>query len=66
MYREKTCGIPNTDNCVGGSNSGDEKEGGECDPKIVTSFAKFMLLTKILNHSLTRMALAGATNILNV
>jgi hypothetical protein len=64
------CGISNTDklcdDCVGGSNSGVTKEGGECDLVTVTSFAKFMWLTKTLNHSLMHTALAGATNILIV
>jgi hypothetical protein len=43
-----------------------KKEGGKCDLITVRSFAKFMLLTKPLNHSLMHIALAGATNILNV
>jgi len=64
------CGISNTDklcdDCVGGSNSGVKNEGGESHLKTVTSFAKFMLLTKPLNHSLVHTALAGATNTVNV
>lgn len=33
--------------------------GDKCDLKTVTSFAKFMLLKKLLNHSLMHTALAG-------
>lgn len=64
------CGISNTgklcDDCVGGSNSWVEREGGECNIKTLTSFAKFLLLTKTLNHSLMHRAQTGATNILNL
>jgi len=64
------CGISNNgklcDDCVDGNNSVVKKEGGKCDLITVISFAKFLLLTKPLNHSLMHTALAGATNILNV
>ena len=58
-----TRGISNThklcDDHVGGSYSGVEENGGECDLEADTSFAKFMLLTKPLKHSLMYTALAG-------
>jgi len=70
MYREKInspcVAFPTLTSCVGGSNSRVKNEGDESHLKTVTSFAKFMLLTKLLNHSVTHTALAGATNTVNV
>jgi hypothetical protein len=74
MYREKInvpcAAFPTQISCVMivwvATIVGSKKEGGKCDLKTVTSFAKCMLLAKPLNHSLMHTALAGATNILNV
>lgn len=43
----------------GGSNSGENKEGDQCDPEHVMSLLKPILLTKLLTHSFMHTKFGG-------